>query len=123
MSWKAMKVGAMAAMVLATLLVPTQTANAADGCGSGWYKGSDGYLTKDDPWVGAGNHNAWIYHSGRVRFCNDNDTFNDDENRRVLIGYPQSSYPFQSQIMKNGRYAKFCVRQVVKAHLTGINNF
>ena len=88
----------------------------------GLVQGSDGYLTKDSPWSGAGYHNAWIYHSGRVRFCTDNDTFNDDENRRVLIGYPSHSYPFESWVVKNGNYTKFCVRQTVKAHITGIKS-
>jgi len=57
--------------------------------------GADGYLTKDQKWA-AGTRNAWTYHSGRVRYCTENDTFNDDERRRALIGYPQSSYPFES---------------------------
>jgi hypothetical protein len=119
---KATRMGTAAAVVLATLLVPTQAAYASDGCGSGWYKESDGYLTKDGSWNGAGYHNAWIYHSGRVRFCTDNDTFNDDENRRALIGYPSDSYPFESWVDKNGNYSKFCVRQTVKAHMSGIKS-
>ena len=114
--------GVAAAVVVASLLVPTQSAHAADGCGDGWYKASDGYLTKDAGWQGAGYHNAWVYHSGRVRFCTDNDTFNDDENRRALIGYPSDSYPFESWVDKNGNYAKFCVRQIIKAHMTGIKS-
>ena len=117
---KATRMGTAAAVVLGTFLVPTQAAYASDGCGSGWYKESDGYLTKDSSWSGAGYHNAWIYHSGRVRFCTDNDTFNDDENRRALIGYPSDSYPFESWVDKNGNYTKFCVRQTVKAHMSGI---
>jgi hypothetical protein len=121
MSGKVKRVGlAAAAVVLATLLVPVQGAYAADGCGEGWFKQSDGYLTKDALWQGLGAHNAWVYHSGRVRFCTDNDTFNNDENRRALIGYPSADYPFQSEIRKNGPYARFCVRQVIEAHMTGI---
>jgi hypothetical protein len=108
--------------MLAAFLVPTQVAYAADGCGDGWFKQSDGYLTKDGPWQGAGSRNAWIYHSGRVRFCTDNDTFDNDENRRALIGYPSDSYPFESWVFKNGNYSKFCVRQTIRAHMTGIKS-
>jgi len=119
---KAKQIGIAAAMILATLLVPAQAAYAADGCGEGWFKQSDGYLEKDDPWQGAGSHNAWIYHSGKVRFCTDDDTFNNDENRRALIGYPSDSYPFESWVFKNGTYTKFCVKQTVKAHMSGIES-
>ncbi|WP_182376257.1 hypothetical protein [Nocardioides sp. WS12] len=119
---KAKQIGIAAAMILATLLVPAQAAYAADGCGEGWFKQSDGYLEKDDPWQGTGSHNAWIYHSGKVRFCTDDDTFNNDENRRALIGYPSDSYPFESWVFKNGTYTKFCVKQTVKAHMTGIES-
>lgn len=119
---RATRIAVAMAMALASFLVPVQSASASDGCGSGWYKESDGYLTKDAPWTGAGYHNAWIYHSGRVRFCTDNDTFNDDENRRALIGYPSDSYPFESWVDKNGNYAKFCVRQTIKAHMSGIKS-
>lgn len=111
---------AAAAVVAATLLVPVQGAYAADGCGDGWFKQSDGYLTKSVLWQGAGAHNAWIYHTGRVRFCTENDTFNNDENRRALIGYPSDSYPFQSEISKNGAYTRFCVQQTIEAYMTGI---
>lgn len=119
---KLKKVGIATAMVAGLLLVPAQAAHAADGCGEGWFKESDGYLEKDSPWQGAGNHNAWIYHSGKVRFCTDDDTFNNDENRRALIGYPSDSYPFESWVFKNGNYAKFCVKQVVQAHMSGIES-
>src|SRR4051794_21573404 len=110
---------AAAVVVLTMLLVPIQGAYAADGCGDGWFKQSDGYLTKSATWNGAGPHNATIYHTGRVRFCTDDDTFNNDENRRALIGYPSDSYPFQSEVPKNGTYTKFCVQQTIQAHLTG----
>lgn len=116
---KATRMGAVAAVVLGTLLVPAQAANASDGCGEGWYKYGDGYLTKEQKWE-AGNRNAWIYHSGRVRFCTENDTFNDDERRKALIGYPQDSYPFESWIIKNGGYSSFCVKQTIKVHMSGI---
>lgn len=114
-------IGLAAAVVSATFLMPMQAAYAADGCGDGWYKGSDGYLTKDDGWQGLGSRNAHIYHTGRVRFCNENDPFNDDENRRAIIGYGDS-YPFESYVDKNGNYSKFCVRQTIKAHMTGIKS-
>jgi hypothetical protein len=113
---------AAAAVVVTALLAPTHSAYAADGCGEGWYKGSDGYLTKTATWRGLGAHNATIYHSGRVRWCNENDPLNDDENRRAIIGYPQDSYPFESQVFKNGGYTKFCVRQTIQAHMTGIKS-
>ncbi|HEY9289787.1 MAG TPA: hypothetical protein VIP98_00770 [Microlunatus sp.] len=119
---KIMQAGAALAVVVAMLVVPAPAASAADGCGSGWYKESDGYLTKESHWQGAGSHNATIYHSGRVRFCTENDTFNDDENRRALIGYPSDSYPFESWIFKNGAYTKFCVRQTTQVHMTGIKS-
>lgn len=122
MARKITRVAAAAAMVGATFLMPTHAAQASDGCGSGWYKESDGYLTKENFWDGPGARNAWTYHSGRVRFCTDNDTFNDDENRRALIGYPSDSYPFESWVIKNGSYAKFCVKQTVRAHMTGIKS-
>ena len=112
------RVALVAALVAASALVPAQ-ANAADGCGAGWYKYGDGYLTKDQKWA-AGTRNAWTYHSGRVRFCTENDTFNDDERRRALIGYPQSSYPFESWIIKNGTFSSFCVTQTVRIHMSGI---
>lgn len=115
-----LKSAGVAAFVLAaSVVVPAQAANAADGCGSGWYKYGDGYLTKDQQWD-KGSRNAWIYHSGRVRFCTENDTFNDDERRRALIGYPQDSYPFESWVMKNGSYSSFCVKQTIKIHMSGI---
>jgi hypothetical protein len=114
--------GVAAGVLLATFLVPAQPAYAADGCGDGWFKQSDGYLTKDDPWSGYGSRNAWIYHSGRVRFCTDDDTFNNDENRRALIGYPSDSYPFMSEVRKNGSYAQFCVDQTIRVHMTGIHS-
>lgn len=119
---KTIRVVSAAALILAAALLPTQAANAADGCGDGWYKESDGYFTKDNSWQGVGSRNAHIYHSGRVRFCTDNDTFNDDENRRVLIGYPSDSYPLESWVFKNGNYSKFCVKQIVKVHMSGIKS-
>ncbi len=115
-------VGAAAAVVLATLVVPMQAAYAADGCGDGWFKQSDGYLTRDDQWDGAGYHSPHIWHSGRVRFCTDDDTWNNDEKRRALIGYPSDSYPFESWVFKYGNYSKFCVRQTIKAHMSGIKS-
>lgn len=118
---KVLRMGA-ATVVLATLLMPTQAAYASDGCGDGWYKESDGYLTRSHEWQGSGNRSAWIYHSGRVRFCTENDTFNDDENRRALIGYPSDSYPFESWVDKWGNYSKFCVKQTIQAHMTGIKS-
>ncbi|HEV2888392.1 MAG TPA: hypothetical protein VGX49_15880 [Jatrophihabitans sp.] len=117
---KTMRVAAAAAMVLATLLVPAPAAYAADGCGDGWYKESDGYLTRSHLWEGEGNRSAWIYHSGRVRFCTENDPFNDDENRKAIIGYTSDSYPFESRVDKWGNYSKFCVRQTIQARMTGI---
>jgi hypothetical protein len=114
-------VGIAAAVVaLGAILGPVQGASAADGCGDGWFKQSDGYLTKSVQWQGLGAHNAWIYHTGRVRFCTEDDTFNNDENRRALIGYPSDSYPFQSEVDKNSAFTRFCVQQTVEAHLTGI---
>jgi len=74
-------------------------------------------------WDGAGAHNAWIYHTGRVRFCTDNDFLNDDENRRALIGYPSDPYPFETEVSKNDAvYTRFCVRQTIQARLTGIKS-
>jgi hypothetical protein len=109
-----------AAAALTAALAPVQGASAADGCGDGYFKQSDGYLTKSALWQGQGNHNATIYHSGRVRFCTEDDTFDNDENRRALIGYPSDSYPFQSEVDKNAAYTRFCVQQTIQAHLTGI---
>ena len=111
---------AAAAVLLATLLMPVQGAYAADGCDEGWFKQSDGYLTKSALWDGLGAHNAWVYHSGRVCFCTQNDIFNNDENRKALIGYPSADYPFQSEIRKNGAYTQFCVRHKIEVHMTGI---
>jgi hypothetical protein len=113
---------AAAGLGLTSAVVPMSAASAADGCGSGWYKEGDGYLTKDNLWRGRDYRSAWIYHSGKVRFCTDNDTFNDDENRRALIGYPSDSYPFQTQVNKVGRYTSFCVKQRVRAHMSGIKS-
>ncbi|MGN6244472.1 MAG: hypothetical protein ACTHQ3_12490 [Motilibacteraceae bacterium] len=107
-------------MVLTAFLVPTQAASAADGCGDGWYKESYGYYTKDMSWQGAGNHNAWVYNSGRVTYCTDNDTFNDDENRKVRIGYPDKLESWVAT--KNGNYTRFCVQQTIKVHMTGIKS-
>lgn len=114
------RLGIITAVLASMIVVPAQTAAASDGCGDDWYKGSDGYLEKDGPWDGAGPRNAWVYHTGRVRFCTQNDFIGDDDNRRALIGYPSDSYPFQSQVMKNGTYTKFCVRQTIKAQITGV---
>lgn len=122
MARKITRTAAAAALVAATFLAPTNAASASDGCGSDWYKESDGYLTKEDFWDGHGARNAWTYHSGRVRFCTQNDTFNDDENRRAIIGYPSDSYPFESWVMKNGSYAKYCVKQFIKVHMSGIKS-
>lgn len=114
-------VGFVVALLAASALIPAQ-ANAADGCGDGWYKYRDGYMTRDQQWPGSNNRNAWIYHSGRMRACTDNDTFNDDERRKVLIGYPSDSYPFQSQVFKNGSYNSFCVSQRIKVNMSGIKS-
>jgi hypothetical protein len=116
---KLKRAGIAVLLLAASVLVPAQAANAADGCGEGWFKYGDGYLEKEQKWE-AGSRNAWIYHSGRVRFCTDNDTFDDDERRRALIGYPQDSYPFESWIIKNGAYSSFCVDQTIKVHMSGI---
>jgi hypothetical protein len=118
---KASRLAVAAAVVLATLLVPTQ-AYAADGCGDGWFKQSDGYLERVDNWQGNGGRAALTYHTGRVRFCTDDDTWDNDENRRALIGYPSDSYPFQSQVFKYGSWASFCVKQTISAHMTGIKS-
>lgn len=111
-----------AAIVMTTLLVP-QAAYAADGCGSGWYKESDGYFTKDAYWESNFDwrRNAWTYHQGKVRFCTENGTFQDDENRRVLIGYP-NDYAVQSMVDKNGSYAQFCVRQTIKVRIDNVKS-
>jgi hypothetical protein len=111
-------VAAVVALVAGAVLLPAQ-AQAADGCGEGWYKYGDGYLEKDQHWSQSGR-SAWIYHSGRVRFCTENDTFNDDERRRALIGYPASDYPFESWVIKGSNYRSFCVSQKVVIHMTGI---
>jgi hypothetical protein len=122
MGRKSKGVGLAASVVaFAAFLVPVQGASAADGCGEGYFKQSDGYLTKSVQWQGQGAHNAWIYHSGRVRFCTEDDTFDNDENRRAVIGYPSDSYPFQSEVAKNGVFTKFCVQQTIEAHLTGMS--
>jgi hypothetical protein len=112
---------AAAALGMAMLLVPTQPAYAADGCGSGWSKESDGYLQKDDVWVGGGNRAAFIHHAGRVRFCTDNDKYVDDPNRRAVIGYP-IAYAFESDVNKRGHYRKFCMWQTIDVHMTGIQS-
>lgn len=118
---KSMRIGAAVALGAGMFVVlPAQSASAADGCGSDYFKESFGYLTADGPWQGAGGRNAWIYHAGKVVFCTQDDTWNDDENRRAVIGYPQSTYSFQSQVLKNGSYASFCVKQTIRAHMTGI---
>ncbi len=119
---KLKKIGVATALVAGLLLVPAQAAYAADGCGSGYFKQSDGYLEKNVNWTGAGSHNASIWHSGRVRFCTEDDPLNNDENRRALIGYPSDSYPFESWVFKNGSYTKFCVKQAVVAHMSGIES-
>ncbi len=115
---KITRFGIVGALLAASVLVPAQ-ANATDGCGDGWYKYGDGYLTKDQNWSNNGR-NAWTYHSGRVRFCTENDTWNDDERRRALIGYPSDSYPFESWIIKSTNFTSFCVQQTVKVHMSGI---
>ena len=71
--------GIVVALVAGSVLVPGQ-AYAEDGCGSDYFKHSDGYLTADQHWTQSGR-SAWIYHSGRVRFCTQNDPLNDDERR------------------------------------------
>jgi hypothetical protein len=60
-----------------------------------------------------------ITRDGR-RFCTDDDPVFDDHNRKAVIGYPDNSYPFESEVRKNGTYTKFCVQQTIKAHMTGI---
>lgn len=117
---KLKRLGIAAVLLAVPVLVPAP-AYASDGCGSGWYKYGDGYLTKEQQWV-SGSRSAWIYHSGRVRFCTENDTWNDDERRRALIGYPEDSYPFESWIFKYGGYSSFCVKQTVKIHMSGIES-
>lgn len=111
-----------AAIVLTTLLVP-QAAFAADDCGSGWYKESDGYFTKKDYWESNVDwrRNASTYHTGKVRFCTENGTFQDDENRRVLIGHPYD-YALQSMVDKNGNYAQFCVRQTIDVRVDNVKS-
>lgn len=112
------RVGIIVALVAGSVLVPAQ-AYAQDGCGSDYFKHSDGYLTADQHWA-QGGRSAWIYHSGRVRFCTQDDPFNNDERRRAVIGYPASSYPFESWIIKGTNYRSFCVSQKVRIHMTGI---
>jgi hypothetical protein len=114
-----MRTAAAAAIGLATLLVPAQSAHAADLCGSGWYKESDGYLQKDGVWSAGGNRAAFIHHAGRVRFCTDNDPSNDDQNRKARIGYP-TAYAFESDVNKRGNYRKFCMWQTIDVYMTGI---
>lgn len=106
------------ALVAASGVVPAQ-AQAADGCGSGYFKHSDGYLTGDQQWSQSGR-NAHIYHSGRVRFCTQDDPLNNDERRRAVIGYPSSDYPFESWVIKGSNYRSFCVSQKIRIHMTGI---
>ena len=112
------RVAIIAALVAGSVLVPTQ-AYAADGCGSDYFKHSDGYLTGDQHWAQSGR-SAWIYHSGRVRWCTQNDPLNDDERRRAVIGYPSDSYPFESWVIKGSNYRSFCVSQKVRIHMTGV---
>lgn len=109
------------ALLAGTALLAAPPAQAADGCGSDYYKHSDGYLTGDQHWSQSGR-SAWIYHSGRVRWCTQNDTFNDDERRRAVIGYPSSDYPFESWVIKGSNYKSFCVSQKIKIHMTGIKS-
>ncbi|MBT9257473.1 hypothetical protein KMZ32_16360 [Phycicoccus sp. MAQZ13P-2] len=111
----------VALVVAAGWVMPT-AANAAQDCGDGWYKYRDGYMTSEKFWSTnvTTSRNAWIYHSGRLRACTENDTFNDDERRRVLIGQPSESYPFESRVQKNGTYDSFCVTQKIKINMSGI---
>lgn len=115
---KLMRAGAVTALVAGSAVV-SAPAYASDGCGSDYYKHSDGYLTHDQHWSQSGR-SAWIYHSGRVRWCTQNDWLNDDERRRAVIGYPSSSYPFESWVIKGSNYRDFCVRQKIRIHMTGI---
>jgi hypothetical protein len=106
------------ALVAGSLLLPAQ-AYAEDGCGSDYFKHSDGYLTGDQQWAQSGR-SAWIYHSGRVRWCTQDDPLNNDERRRAVIGYPADSYPFESWVIKGSNYRSFCVSQKIRIHMTGI---
>lgn len=121
---KARRAALAVAMLLTALIVPVvpmHAAHAADGCGSGWYKASDGYFTKDGGWDPVGYyHSSHIWHTGKVRFCTENDTWNDDENRRARIGYPASTYPLESYVQKFGKYSAYCVRQFIEVRMTGI---
>lgn len=115
------RIAAVVAMLLASLLaLPASPANAASGCGSGWYRESDRYMKNDGGWTGHGYRNAHIWHGGIVRFCTQNDTIADDHNRRVLIGYPSDWSALESDVDKNGRYSQFCVRQIIKVYMTGV---
>lgn len=112
------RVGIVVALIAGSVLVPAP-ANAADGCGSGYFKHSDGYLTRDQHWTQSGR-SAWIYHSGRVRWCTEDDPINNDERRRAVIGYPSADYPFESWVIKGSNYKTFCVSQRIIIHMTGI---
>ena len=112
------RAGIVVALVAGSVLLPAQ-ANAADGCGDDYFKHSDGYLTGDQHWTQSGR-SAWIYHSGRVRWCTQNDPLNDDERRRAVVGYPSADYPFESWVIKGSNFRSFCVSQKIRIHMTGI---
>lgn len=110
----------LAALTGSLLALPALPADASSGCGSGWYRQSQGYFTKQSGWSGPNYRHAQIWHTGIAQYCTQNDMFNDDENRRVLIGYPADVYALDSQVDRQGRFSRFCVTQTVKAYLSGV---
>lgn len=122
MSGKAGRIAAVAALSTAVLVVPMQAASAADSCGSGWHKQSDGHFIKSDSWSLAGGRSLAASHSGWVRYCTkERSGWWDDENRRVLIGVP---YPLTSHGSVGGAHksGSFCLKQTIKIYLKNVDS-
>lgn len=105
----------------ATLAIPVPAAYAADGCGKGWHEQSErnfqNYTSKSYP----GKRRLVANHAGHVRFCTKNISWSpDDHNRRVMLGTPLSG--LYSVGKKEGRWRSFCVRQIIRVKITGVEN-
>lgn len=89
-------------------LALASSASAADGCGSGWHKQSDG---------GFGGSKSAAYNgrtitsavSGSVRYCTRERSLKPDQkNQRVLIGIPSTLVGTGKVV---GRHARLCATQ------------
>lgn len=115
------------AVALSALVLPAQPASAADECGTGYWKTSNGFFerSKNIPSPDGFRWGATVNHAGMVRFCTKDEfgPFNR-ENARVILGGPWENRRLQSVVKKTGSgpWRSFCVTQTVSAKLTGMED-